>query len=56
MTTFEMCRKSINTMIKRGTLDVHSMTVKLDVFLMGDRITAEQYTELAALMVKCLAI
>ena len=36
--------------LKNGTLDVNSMKDKLDVFLLAERITEEEYNELLALM------
>lgn len=48
--TFLNCKKVILNRIQRGTLDVDSMKDKLDVFLLADRITEEEYNELIALM------
>ena len=49
MSTFEMLNKSIEAKKKRGTLTkeyIEETKMKLDVFLMNDRITQEQYNEL----------
>jgi len=44
------CKKVIANQKAAGTLDVEAMTEKLDVFLLANRITAEQYNELVGLM------
>jgi len=44
------CKKVITNQKAAGTLAVEAMTEKLDVFLLANRITAEQYNELVALM------
>lgn len=38
------------TVINSGNYEYQSMQNKLDVFLLGDRINAEQYTELKGLL------
>lgn len=48
--TFITCKKVILNRLKNGTLDVNSMKDKLDVFLLAERITEEEYNELLALM------
>ena len=48
--TYITCKKVITNQKAAGTLDVESMTEKLDVFLLANRITAEQYNELVVLM------
>lgn len=40
----------MKTMITRGTYDKEDMLKKMDVFLLNNRITEEQYTELVGLM------
>lgn len=44
--TYELCKKLIET----GNYTNESMMKKLDVFLLADRITTEQYNELTQLM------
>ncbi len=48
--TYITCKKVIANQKAAGTLDVASTTEKLDVFLLVNRITVEQYNELVALM------
>jgi hypothetical protein len=50
MTTNELCQKVIAKQKQDGSLDVESMTAKLDVFLLNNRISQDQYNELVALM------
>ena len=50
--TYNTCKKVIENQIKKGTLDVESMTAKLDVFLLADRISKEEYNELVKMMVE----
>lgn len=45
--TYTYCKKVIESG-KYGT--VEDMTIKLDVFLLNNRITQDQYTELVGLM------
>jgi hypothetical protein len=40
----------MKTMITRGTYDKTDMLKKMDVFLLNNRITEEQYNELTVLM------
>lgn len=40
----------LKKLIQIGAYDTESMMNKLDVFLMANRITAEQYNELVSLM------
>lgn len=49
-TTYKLCKKVIEKDKASGTLDVEEMTMKLDVFLLNDRITEDEYNELMALM------
>lgn len=44
--TYRNCKK----LIEAGRYEYDDMMNKLDVFLLGDRVTQEQYTELVALM------
>lgn len=44
--TYRNCKK----LIEAGRYEYDDMMNKLDVFLLGDRITQAQYTELVALM------
>lgn len=48
--TYKLCKKVIEKEKVNGTLNVDEMTEKLDVFLLNDRITDEEYNELVALM------
>lgn len=53
MKTFEMLMKSITAKKQRGTLTdayIASTKTKMDVFLMADRITTEEYDELTSLL------
>jgi len=43
---YTLCKKVITS----GNYDYDSMLNKLDVYLLGNRITIEQYTELKGLM------
>ena len=43
---YTLCKKVINS----GNYDYDSMLNKIDVYLLGNRITIEQYTELKGLM------
>ena len=44
--TYTYCK----SIIERGNYDAEKMRDKLDVFLLADRITQEQYKELTALI------
>lgn len=46
----EMTYKLMKRIIQKGGYDRESTLLKLDVFLMADRITAEEYQELVELM------
>lgn len=46
--TYERCKK----LIQNGSYEQEDMLKKLDVFLLADRITTEQYNELAGMMQK----
>lgn len=46
MSTYKMCK----TLISKGRYEKSDMMMKLDVFLLGDRITKEQYDELVSMM------
>lgn len=48
--TYKLMKRVIENGLKKGNLDVESTMQKLDVFLMADRITAEEYQELVELM------
>lgn len=48
--TYKLMKRLIENGIKKGTLDREATLLKLDVFLMADRITAEEYQELVDLM------
>ena len=48
--TYKLMKRVIENGLKKGNLDVESTTQKLDVFLMADRITVEEYQELVELM------
>ena len=45
-----MTYKLMKRIITKGGYDREKTLLKLDVFLMGDRITAEEYQELVELM------
>ena len=44
--TYNVCKR----LIQNGNFEKNDMTMKLDVFLLNDRITREQYNELVGLM------
>ena len=46
MNIYTMTKNTISRQKKAGKLDKEQWQAKLDVFLMFDRITTEQYTEL----------
>ena len=48
--TYKLMKRVIENGLKKGNLDVESTMQKLDVFLMADRITVEEYQELVELM------
>ena len=48
--TKSMTYKLLKRIISRGNYDKESMMQKLDVFLLADRITTEEYQELVELM------
>ena len=48
--TFKLMKRIIENGIKKGNLDREATLQKLDVFLMADRITPEEYQELVELM------
>lgn len=50
MNIYTMTKNTINRQKKAGKLDKEQWQAKLDVFLMFDRITIEQYTELKELI------
>lgn len=50
MATYEMMKRTIIRQKASGTLNRSDWQAKLDVFLMFDRITTEQYTELKELI------
>ena len=48
--TYKLMKRIIENGLKNGTLDREATLMKLDVFLMADRITVEEYQELVELM------
>lgn len=48
--TYKLMKRVIEKDIKKNKLDVGGTKQKLDVFLMGDRITVEEYNELIELV------
>ena len=52
MATYEMMKTLITLDKAKGTLNKETWQSKLDVFLMFDRIDADQYQELVELMTK----
>lgn len=48
--TYTLCKKLILKHKEQNTLNADDMTQKLDVFLLNNRITQEQYNELINLM------
>ena len=50
MNFYSMTKRTIIRQKKAGKLDKEQWQAKLDVFLMFDRITTEQYTELKELI------
>ena len=48
--TYKLMKRLIENGLRKGNLDVEATMQKLDVFLMADRITAEEYQELVELM------
>ncbi len=44
--TYNVCKR----LIQNGNYEKEDMLIKLDVFLLNDRITQEQYNELVGLM------
>lgn len=48
--TYKLMKRLIENGLKKGNLDVEATLLKLDVFLMADRITAEEYQELVEMM------
>ena len=48
--TYKLMKRIIENGLKNGNLDYEGTMQKLDVFLMADRITVEEYQELVELM------
>ena len=48
--TYKLMKRVIENGLKKGNLDVEGTLQKLDVFLMADRITVEEYQELVAMI------
>ena len=48
--TYKLMKRLIENGLKKGNLDREATLLKLDVFLMADRIAAEEYQELVELM------
>lgn len=46
MSTYEMCK----TLISNGRYKKEKMLRDLDIFLLGERVTAEEYEELVAML------
>lgn len=44
--TYNVCKR----LIQNGNFEKEDMTTKLDIFLLNNRITQEQYNELVGLM------
>ncbi len=49
-TTYRLMKRVIESGLKKGNLDRESTMLKLDVFLMVDRINLDEYQELVELM------
>lgn len=47
---YRLLKKDIENNIKKGTLDYDDTQAKLDVFLVKNRITLDQYEELTAMI------
>ena len=50
--TFETIKKVIEVQKQRGTLDKEGLLIKMDVFLLNNRITDEEYNILVELINK----
>lgn len=48
--TFILCKSVTIKQKAKGTLDITEMTSKIDVLLLNDRLTPDEYNELVALM------
>ena len=48
--TYKLMKRLIENGLKKGNLDREATLLKLDVFLIADRITPEEYQELVELM------
>ncbi len=48
--TYKLMKRIIEKGLRKGDLDVEATMQKLDVFLMADRITPEEYQDLVELM------
>ena len=48
--TYKLMKRLIENGLKNGTLDREATMLKLDVFLMADRITPEEYQELVEMI------
>ncbi len=48
--TYKLMKRIIENGLKKGNLDREATLQKLDVFLMADRITVEEYQELVEMM------
>ncbi len=49
-TTYKIMKRVIDSGLKRGNLDKEDVMLKLDVFLIGNRISIDEYQELVDLM------
>ncbi len=50
MNTFTICKKVIENMLLRNTLNMEEMLSKLDVFLLCERISSDEYSLLEELI------
>jgi len=48
--TYKLMKRVIENGLKKGNLDVEDTMQKLDVFLIANRITIEEYQELVAMI------
>ncbi len=50
MDTYEICKSVIFNQKSKGSLNAEDMLSKLDIFLLGGRLSGEQYNELVAIV------
>lgn len=48
--TYKACKKMIETGKRLNNLDKAAIMEKLDIFMLGERITTSEYNELVAMM------